>query len=346
MALSVFCSVMEDEAEIDFYQHYLVMWADYVGWIKDRAHEAITMLESAISNVQTNTVNRVEDNVPQPTSQPGTSQGGSNDIEGTIQTNQQPTEEISNGVVANSTPAPTGAVERTEINNGRTQILVPALTDATGVTGVVRDAAGSNQIAQDAMLSLAIATFDQLGITIGKDLQAIEEELSEGVISQTDSYLDELKEICIEIEKKMNVDLKEAAQKLASLDQAGTIGAAQQTSQMLAQFSDWLRSIRTEIRRAKEAVTPSSSESVNGSATTTPAVTVSQGYKPFIERLKPPTFLGKVEEWPEFRSVWKDLLAELPESVQDQHIKSHLPATDIKRIVEIRSMSEVLETQS
>ena len=139
------------------------------------------------------------------------------------------------------------------------------------------------------------------------------------------------------------MDLKEAAQKLASLDQAGTIGAAQKTSQMLAQFSDRLRSIRTEIRRAKGAVTPSSSESVNGSATTTPAVTVSQGYKPFIERLKPPTFLGKVEEWPEFRSVWKDLLAELPEIVQVQHIKSHLPATDIKRIVGIRSMSEVWE---
>ena len=41
--------------------------------------------------------------------------------------------------------------------------------------------------------------------------------------------------------------------------------------------------------------------------------------------------------------MWKDLLAELPESVQVQHIKSHLPATDIKRIVEIRSMSEVWE---
>ena len=75
-------------------------------------------------------------------------------------------------------------------------------------------------------------------------------------------------------------------------------------------------------------------------------MTVSQGYKPFIERLKPPTFLGKVEEWPEFLSVWKDLLTELPESVQVQHIESHLLATDIKRIVGIRSMSEVLETQS
>ena len=41
--------------------------------------------------------------------------------------------------------------------------------------------------------------------------------------------------------------------------------------------------------------------------------------------------------------MWKDLLAELPESVQVQHIKSHLPATDIKRIVGIRSMSEVWE---
>ena len=103
---------MEDEAEIDLYQQYLVMWVDYVGWIKDRAHEAITTLESAISNVQTNTVNRVEDNMPQPTSQPGTSQGGSNDIEGIIQTNQQPTGEISNCVVANSTPAPTGSTNQ------------------------------------------------------------------------------------------------------------------------------------------------------------------------------------------------------------------------------------------
>ena len=72
-------------------------------------------------------------------------------------------------------------------------------------------------------------------------------------------------------------------------------------------------------------------------------MTVSQGYKPFIKRLKPPTLLGKVEEWPEFRSVWKDLLTELPESVQVQHIESHLLATDIKRIVGIRSMSEVWE---
>ena len=193
------------------------------------------------------------------------------------------------------------------------------------------------------MLSLAIATFDQLGVAIGRDLQAIEEELSAGVISQTDSYLTELKELCIEIEKKMNVDLKEAAQKLASLDQAGTIGAAQKVSRLLTQFSDRLRSIRTEIRQARGTVTPSSNGSVDGSATTVPSQSATQGYKPFIERLKPPTFSGKVEEWPEFRSVWKDLLAELPESVQIQHIKSHLLAADVKRIVGIGSMSEVWE---
>ena len=66
-----------------------------------------------------------------------------------------------------------------------------------------------------------------------------------------------------------------------------------------------------------------------------------RGYKPFLERLKPPTFSGKVEDWPEFRAVWQELLADMPESVQIQHIKTNLPANDSKRIAGIKTMREV-----
>ena len=64
-------------------------------------------------------------------------------------------------------------------------------------------------------------------------------------------------------------------------------------------------------------------------------------YKPYIERLKPPKFSGKIEDWPDFRSVWNDLIADYPESVQVQHLKENLPEVDAKRIAGVKSMAEI-----
>ena len=75
----------------------------------------------------------------------------------------------------------------------------------------------------------------------------------------------------------------------------------------------------------------------------TPATDSSRGYEPFIEKLKPPVFLGKVEDFTEFLSVWNELLAGLPKSVQVQHIKSNIPASDSKRIAGLKTMKEVWE---
>ena len=52
-------------------------------------------------------------------------------------------------------------------------------------------------------------------------------------------------------------------------------------------------------------------------------------------------FSGKVEDWPEFRRVWADLFAELPESVQVQHIRTKVPAADAKRIAGVKTLKEV-----
>ena len=54
-----------------------------------------------------------------------------------------------------------------------------------------------------------------------------------------------------------------------------------------------------------------------------------------------PTFSGKIEDWPEFRSVWKDLMVGYPESIQIQHMKTNLPANDAKRVAGVKSMDEM-----
>ena len=48
-----------------------------------------------------------------------------------------------------------------------------------------------------------------------------------------------------------------------------------------------------------------------------------------------------MEDWPEFQSVWRDLVSSLPESVQVQHIKKAIPVSDAKRIAGVKDMAEV-----
>ena len=109
----------------------------------------------------------------------------------------------------------------------------------------------------------------------------------------------------------------------------------------LRNFLDRTRTLLSDLRRAKSSTT---SNSANGT-TTAPSLTSStpgpdKTYKPFIKRLEPPTFSGRIEDWPEFRSVWQDLLAEFPESVQVQHLKTNIPEADAKRVAGVKTMEE------
>ena len=60
-----------------------------------------------------------------------------------------------------------------------------------------------------------------------------------------------------------------------------------------------------------------------------------------MKKLEPPVFSGKVEDWPEFRCVWKELLADHPESVQVQHFRANIPVADAKRVTGVRTMAEM-----
>ena len=66
-----------------------------------------------------------------------------------------------------------------------------------------------------------------------------------------------------------------------------------------------------------------------------------RGYKPYMERLKAPSFSGKVQDWPEFRSIWKELLSDYPERVQVQHLRDNVPEADKRRIAGVTTMAEV-----
>ena len=48
-----------------------------------------------------------------------------------------------------------------------------------------------------------------------------------------------------------------------------------------------------------------------------------------------------MEDWPEFRSVWKDMLASYPDSIQVQHIKNNMPAGDARRVAGVKTMEEI-----
>ena len=119
------------------------------------------------------------------------------------------------------------------------------------------------------------------------------------------------------------------------------IGRSRNTTQVMEDnirvYLGRLRQLKSDIRRASSA-TPSSD------ARSTPADPVrsaATGLRPIFERRKPPTFSGKIEDWPEFRSVWTELLADYPENVQIQHLREHIPETDKKRIVGVKTMGEI-----
>ena len=60
-----------------------------------------------------------------------------------------------------------------------------------------------------------------------------------------------------------------------------------------------------------------------------------------MKKLEPATFSGRVEDWPEFRSAWQDLLADIPESVQVQHLKSSIREAVAKRVTGGKSVAEI-----
>ena len=43
IALANFCSVMDQQEEVERYEQHLVLWTDYIGWLTDRANDVLLL---------------------------------------------------------------------------------------------------------------------------------------------------------------------------------------------------------------------------------------------------------------------------------------------------------------
>ena len=169
---------------------------------------------------------------------------------------------------------------------------------------------------------------NSIGDSINDDLQGLEQEVVTSVEVLDDIYIRDIKETCAAIEKRIRNEYKEAGEKLAKLDTGRTMNTVALLTSNTKLYLDRIRALQLALRRARSTVTP------DDSVLSTPVVGhVTSGYKPFIKKLEPPTFSGKIEDWPEFRCFWKDLLQDLPDSIQVQHFKTNIPSADAKAIL-------------
>ena len=110
----------------------------------------------------------------------------------------------------------------------------------------------------------------------------------------------------------MRTDFKAAVENLARADTAKSMNAYTILTANTKTYLDRIRALQLSLRKARSTGTPEGTVVASFPSTGHHSST----YKPFLKKLDPPTFSGKVEDWPEFRSIWKELLADLPDSIQ------------------------------
>ena len=320
--------------EADQYEAHLLVWAQYCGWMKDRAEDTIRLLEGGTLSQSTGgTRNVTVSEAPvigdrdNSTSQPsvvtfansGTSQIVSEISAGTSR------QSISQSV-------PSGVVQQQPITTAVTN-SVPNV-----VSVVTPPVSGDNEdLLNVTNLELAIVGMNSISNSIDHDIRTAEQEIMDSESIQGDSLTD-MKDFLAEIDRRIRIDYKEASENCVRLDTKRTTGAMKALIDNTAAFSSRLRTLQAALRRSRSggATILGDRASPVGSVGITHS-----GYKPYIKKLEPPTFTGKVEDWPEFRSVWQDLLSDMPESIQIQHFKTKIPEADAKRVAGVKSMTEM-----
>ena len=346
-AVSVLCSTLTVQNEKDMYQDHLFVWIEHCEELKSRARDTIEVLEAAIAGAS-----------HRPSAVPVTFDNGF----------QRPTYGASHitsqaladsiAVALNSIPAGPSSTTGGSSASGTRPTVVPASLPPTSSimsTGALRNPTreaqfppqgwipGTDNVYSSTNLELALGHMNSIGNAIHEDLIAAEQEVSTAGTFLSEGYVSDLKDLCAAIERKIDVQYRDAGGKVARMDLGRTTNAIKILEDNVRSYHDRLRQVRADLRRARSA-TPSS-EVVHRSSPTVSASGISgtsnTGYKPFLEKLKAPTFSGKIEDWPEFRSVWKDLMNGYPESIQIQHLKSNLPATDAKRVAGVKNMDRI-----
>ena len=355
-ALSVLTGFLED-AEGRLYEDHLVTWAEYVGCLKDKAYKVIRVLEAPIDKrpiTQTMDLSQGSDamndmnaagtsNQSAPEDQPSGSRpvGAGADLSASGRalnalassfqpSNQQPDIAVVGTVIQ---PEPSQQ-DQSGVSNNTQKITSPVVTVQAPQTG-----SEANTL-NDTNLKLAILAMNSISESIDDDIQSIEQEVSVGIAGRGDGYISDLKQFAADIETRVRVEYREAAEQCSRLDISDMNGTCDAMMRNTRNFQSRIRAIQAAIRHSRSSTAPSSLRD-NNSPITADFPPIDRSYKPFMKRLEPPTFSGRIEDWPEFRSVWKDLLAEFPESVQVQHLKTNIPEADARRVAGVKTMDEM-----
>ena len=265
-ALSTLCSVTDHEEAESLSQHIL-LWAEYIADLRARAGEVLTILEAPVTAELGGQASSSHVLVDQP-------------IAAITYTQAQLNNAL--GAVISSADNPVVHTSEQQIlvtSVGATPVVPQPLAASQG-TGDTGTTVANRRVAFDlsslgpnnAPLDLAMRSLLHVRDTIGNDLLSMEEEISSPEESLTIAALDDLKEFCVGIDVMIKKDLKEAAEKVASLDTAGITGAAALTASCLTDSTRRLRSIQASIRRARmAAVLSSESNSSRSNSSGTPS---------------------------------------------------------------------------
>ena len=153
----------------------------------------------------------------------------------------------------------------------------------------------------DVDLAIAVETMNALCTEIQSDILVAEAEAEEDAGSLTSDHAIQLKSYCVDIQSKIDRNLKDAVDKVKRLDTNSTTNAKTVFDKTIPGFRVSLRNLLARIRKSG---TGAPADSVSNSS---PAGSVSgldnrsqasnnTGFKPYIEKLKLPTFSGKLEE--------------------------------------------------
>ena len=343
-------STLVDKEDGVLHTQHMEDWADYCESLSQRADEVISKMKDA-NQVETDrqfamSVARgeVQDTVGGGGEQAGGGSGGvlGGGGRGEVVSSHQVEPIARTEPVTHSSPAPTITVSSEQNVPGTSSsttatplvITAPENSDDTAAPG------GVEQNYNETNRELAVNAVNNLGRAIDCDIAELEGEV-DAVQGEMDVVTAaEIKDLCGELRERIQGEFAKAGEKLARLDLGRK---ANVITSMASATESYLRRIRTIMAtmRAARRTTPSSNSARSSAPSEGSLENQSTFARPFLEKLKVPTFSGRVEDWPEFRSVWKDLLARYPDTVQVQHIKTHVPAGDARRIAGVKTMEEV-----
>ena len=207
---------------------------------------------------------------------------------------------------------------------------------------------GNNTEIGDVELAIAVESMNSLCSEIQADILVAEAEAEEDGGSLTSDHTVQLKSYCMDVQSKIDKNLMDAVDKVKRLDTKSITNVKAVFENTIPGFRISLRNLFARLRKSTPGInsvspnTGSPTESVSGLDSRSQNST-NTGFKPYIEKLKLPTFSGKLEEWPEFRAIFVDMMENVPESAKLQYLRANIPAKDVSQIAGLTTLAEAWE---